>query len=327
MSTGKHIVIGGGGGFIGRAVTDALRARGDRVTWISRYPGADRLTWKELAANGLPVCDAVINLAGQHILDPRRRWTDAYRDEVIISRIRTTRAVVDAINASNEPPEVFISTAGKCFYGIARVEDPDDVPALDEYSDPHAHPDMEQDFPSELVAQWEAAASGVDTAYTRHVRLRIGVVLGAIERKSYITRLWRIGRARGFLPIIRLPFCLGVGAYLGTGRQVFPWIHIADMVGIILHTLYDPSLEGLYNAVAPETATNREFTDRFSHYLRRPVVWSMPEWLIERAVGRDRASILVRGQKVLPRRTLESGYRFHFPDIDSAMSDLVRITF
>ena len=117
MAARKHILIGGGSGFIGKALTDVLRSRGDRVTLISRHAGHERLTWDDVRASGIPDCDVAINLAGKHILDLRRRWTKAYRDEVIRSRIETTQILVKAINKTASPPSVFISTAGKCFYG------------------------------------------------------------------------------------------------------------------------------------------------------------------------------------------------------------------
>ncbi len=314
-----HVVIGGGSGFIGSALTEALRARGDTVTLISRTPGPDRITWDDLAENGLPPCDAVVNLAGQHILQPGRRWTKAYRDEVIASRLHTTRTLVDAINAAAQPPEVFISTAGKCFYGTRAGTA--DYPELDEDSAP-----MGVDFPAELVGQWESAADHLDDTRTRHVRVRIGVVLGAVRRQSLLGRLWRIGRSRGFLPLIRLPFCLGIGAQLGSGRQPFPWIHIDDMTGILVRLIDDHAAHGRFNAVAPGIVDNATFTQAFARRLHRPIVWSVPPWLINALVGRERASILLEGQNVKPRRTLELGYRFTYPDIDSAMDDLVEIT-
>lgn len=314
----RHVVIGGGSGFIGQALTEALRARGDRVTWISRRDGADRLTWDALCADGLPPCDAVVNLAGQHILDVRRRWTAAYRDEVIQSRVKTTETLVAAINAMETPPEVFVSTAGKCFYGTSELAAGEAHPELDEDSAP-----MGMDFPAELVGLWEQAAEGVDTTRVRHVKLRIGIVLGKIERKSYLGRLWRIGRARGFLPIIRLPFCLGLGAAIGRGTQMFPWIHVDDMVGVILHTLDHTDATGRFNAVSPGIVDNRAFTTAFAHALGRPIVWSVPEWLVRALVGAERSSILLRGQLVRPKRTLEAGYRFRYPTIEGAMEDLV----
>ncbi|MGJ8560630.1 MAG: TIGR01777 family oxidoreductase [Litorimonas sp.] len=323
----KHIVIGGGSGFIGRALTDALRARGDRVTWISRTPGDERISWDALRADGLPNCDAVVNLAGQHILDLSRRWNDAYRDEVINSRIETTEALVAAINAQPNAPEVFVSTAGKCFYGTKEMNQGEAPIELDEYSEPQLQADGTKDFPAELVGAWERAAKGVDTTRVRHVRLRIGVVLGAIERKSWLTRFWRIGKSRGFLPIIRMPFCLGLGAIIGSGKQIFPWIHLDDMVGILLWVIDNPGLSGRYNAVAPYPVTNRVFTQAFAKRLRRPIVWSVPAWVVKRIVGVERSSILLRGQLVRPKRTMQDGYHFQFPNIDGAMDDLVKITF
>ncbi|GAB6843265.1 hypothetical protein HNR00_002191 [Methylorubrum rhodinum] len=321
MSHARHIVIGGGSGFVGRALTNALRARGDRVTWISRVPGSDRLTWDVLARDGLPDCDAVVNLAGQHILNPWRRWNAAYREEVIQSRVQTTRTLVAAINAGLRPPEVFVSTAGKCFYGTTEVGARDAYPELDEDSRP-----MGLDFPAELVGLWEAAAEGVDTSRVRHVRLRMGIVLGSVTRESALGRLWRVGRARGFLPIIRLPFCLGLGPVIGSGRQPFPWIHIDDVTGILLHVIDRRDLDGRFNAVSPGIVPHETFIRAFARHLRRPITWRAPGWLIERVVGGERSSILLEGQLVRPKRTLASGYRFRFPDLDAALDDLVKIS-
>lgn len=321
VSSQRHVLIGGGSGFIGSALATALVGRGDRVTLISRTAGPGRMTWDDLAGSGLPACDAVVNLAGQHILDVRRRWNAAYRDEVIKSRVETTKQLVKALNESPTPPEVFVSTAGKCFYGTRELNSKEAHPELDEDSEP-----MGMDFPAELVAQWEAAADGVDGNRLRHVKLRIGVVLGKVERKSYIGRLWQIGRARGFLPIIRLPFCLGLGAVIGSGKQPLPWIHIDDMVGILLHVMDRPATRGRYNAVSPGIVTNREFIEAFAARLRRPIMWSAPEWLVRALVGDERSSILLRGQLVRPRRTLELGYVFRYPQLKSALDDLVYVT-
>jgi uncharacterized protein (TIGR01777 family) len=313
--------VGGGSGFIGSALVAALRARGDSVTIISRSSGPGRITWHDLRAHGLLQCDAVVNLAGQHILDPTRRWNAAYRDEVIKSRVETTRDLVRALNESPSPPEVFVSTAGKCFYGTRELAVTETYPELDEDSKP-----MGLDFPAELVGQWEAAADGVDATRIRHVKLRIGVVLGKVDRKSLIRRLWQIGRARGFLPIIRLPFCLGLGAVMGTGAQPLPWIHIDDMVGILLYVIDHRETRSRYNAVAPGIVTNREFIEAFARRLRRPVLWSVPAWLVRFLVGDERSSILLRGQLVRPKRTLEAGYLFRYPELAPALADLVYVT-
>ncbi len=317
----RHVVIGGGSGFIGSALTLALTARGDHVTIISRTPGPGRMTWDDLARDGLPTCDAVVNFAGQHILNLKRRWTTAYRDEVIQSRVQTTSRLVEALNASANPPEVFVSTAGKCFYGTRELGVAETYLELDEESQP-----MGLDFPAELVSRWEAAADAVDATRLRHVKLRIGVVLGQVERQSLRGRLWRIGRTRGFLPMIRLPFCLGVGAFIGNGRQPLPWIHIDDMVGILLHVIDNTSTRGLYNAVSPGIVTHRDFIKTFGQRLRRPVLWSVPENLVRLVIGAERSSILLQGQLVRPKRTIQSGYAFRYADLTAALTDLVRIT-
>lgn len=318
----KHIIIGGGSGFIGSVLSEELRRRGDKVTIISRSSGPDHITWEDIKSNGLPNCNAVVNLAGKHILDPTRRWNAQYREEVISSRVETTKALVSAINQSEKPPEVFISTAGKCFYGTQEIDGQQEYPELDEFSEP-----MGIDFPAELVGLWEAAANDIDITKTRHVKLRIGVVLGSIERKSHIGKLWRIGKARGFLPLIRLPFCLGLGAVIGSGQQPFPWIHIEDMVNLIIKSIDDVSMHGKYNGVAPGIVTNEQFTKVFAQKLRRPIVWSVPKSVVELIVGKERSSILLQGQLVKPKRTLEAGFGFKYPDIESALGDLTKILF
>lgn len=317
-----HVVIGGGSGFIGAALSAVLRSRGDTVTLISRHSGEDRITWEQVTPETFPACDAVINLAGKHILDITRRWTPAYRSEVIASRVETTKKLVAALNGMAEPPKVFVSTAGKCFYGTGELGQVESYAELTEDSEP-----MGIDFPAELVGLWEQAAEGIEHERIRHVRVRIGVVLGSVERKSHLGRFWRIGRARGFLPIIRLPFCVGLGAVIGHGNQPFPWIHIDDMVGVLLHLIDNHKLTGRFNAVSPGIVNNRQFTESFAKRLRRPVVWSVPMWLIKWIVGSERASILLEGQNVKPKRTVESGYSFRFADVDSALDDLVKITF
>lgn len=316
-----HILIGGGSGFVGSALTKRFRALGDTVTWISRTAGPERITWDDVAAGRTPPCDVVINLAGEHILNLRRRWNDDFRRDLVSSRVGTTRALVDAMNGMSSPPATFISTAGKCFYGSSEALAEDSYPALDEYSSP-----MEVDFPASMVALWENAADGIDTTRIRHVHVRLGIILGAVERTSLLGKLWRVGRGRGILPLIRLPFCLGAGAVMGHGRQPMPWIHIDDVVELFVHLVDSRTSSGRFNAVAPGIVSNRRFTELLARRLRRRVVWSAPAWLVRAVVGADRASILLAGQNVRPKRTLESGFRFRYPDLPDALRDLVQIT-
>ncbi|MEM7284627.1 MAG: NAD-dependent epimerase/dehydratase family protein, partial [Pseudomonadota bacterium] len=210
----KHILIGGGSGFIGRALTEALRARGDRVTIVSRVEGIDRITWEQVQAQGIPECDVVINLAGKHILDMRRVWTRNYREEVIRSRVETTEALVRAINKQNNPPSTFISTAGKCFYGSQGFRRAEQYFDLDEYSNP-----VGLDFPSEVVRLWEAAAAGVDDQKVRHVKIRLGIVLGTKPSYARNTPEQKRMGAYGIFPMLHRFFKRGLTLSMGNGVQ------------------------------------------------------------------------------------------------------------
>lgn len=314
----KHILIGGGTGFIGRALTEVLRSRGDRVTLISRYPGDNRLTWDDVRANGVPQCDVVINLAGKHILDMSRPWTKAYRNEVIRSRVETTRILVNAINEKTNPPGVFISTAGKCFYGSQAFRQTEQYFDLDERSDP-----VGIDFPAELVSLWEAAADGIDTQKIRHVKLRFGIVLASKASPSeQADQPTNIG-ARGIFPMLHSFFKRGLCVSMGTGAQPFPWVHIDDVVGICLRVIDHANMQGIFNAVSPGIVSNQEFTELLALKLGRSVLGHIPTWLIKAVVGFERSTILLLGQRVKPNRTMEHGYNFKFPDLDTCLEDLL----
>jgi len=182
------------------------------------------------------------------------------------------------------------------------------------------------DFPATLVGLWEKAADHLDRSRVRHVRVRIGVVIGSVEREGWM-KWFRIGRARGFLPIIRLPFCLGLGGIPGSGKQLFPWVHIDDITHLIIFLLNNPECHGRYNAVSPGIVTQETFIREFARRLRRPVVWHIPEWLINWVVHEERSSILLKGMNVKPKRTLAAGYKFLYPEIGPALDNLVKITF
>lgn len=314
----KRVVIGGGSGFVGRALTSFLRARGDRVTWVSRTPGPDRLTWADIQQYGLPECDAVINLAGKHILDMRRFWTKRYREEVIASRIRTTAILVDAINASSRPPEVFLSSAGKCFYGSQAFRQPELYGDMDEYSQP-----VGIDFPAELVSLWEDAANAVDKDKVRHVQIRLGIVLGAEPNGG--KREWSLKNlgAYGIFPLLRGSFQRGLCFGMGSGVQPFPWVHIDDVVGIFIRAIDDPKMRGIFNAVSPGILSNREFSEQLARSLNRGFRGQLPSWMIKSAVGLERSTILLLGQRVRPTRTLQFGYQFKYQTIGDCLQNLL----
>ena len=320
--TNKHVLIGGGSGFVGRALTQVLRARGDRVTWVSRTPGEGRLTWDELKAHGIPDCDVVINLAGKHILDMRRRWSAAYRDEVLRSRIDTTRALVEAINSKTagtaDAPALFISTAGKCFYGSQAFHSSEEYFDLDERSEP-----IGVDYPARLVQLWEDAAANIDTQRVRHVKLRLGIVLDSKPDAAKGTLVDALRPTNGIFPMLHAAFKRGLCVAMGSGVQPFPWVHVDDAVGIFLQAMDKPEMQGIFNVVAPGIVTNQQFTQLLSDGLGRSVLGRIPEALIKALVGVDRSTILLLGQRIKPTRTLESGYRFRYPDLPSCIDNLL----
>ncbi|XP_005370467.1 epimerase family protein SDR39U1 [Microtus oregoni] len=292
-----RVLVGGGTGFIGTALTQLLKARGHKVTLVSRQPGPGRITWSELIRSGLPLCDVVINLAGENILNPLRRWNEAFQKEVLTSRLDTTHLLANAITNATHPPQAWILVTGVAYY----------QPSLTEEYDEDS-PGGDFDFFSNLVTKWEAAAR-LPGESTRQVVVRSGVVLG---------------RGGGAISHMLLPFRLGLGGPIGSGHQFFPWIHIGDLAGILTHALEADHVQGVLNGVAPaSTTTNAEFAQALGAALGRPAFIPVPSTVVQAVFGRERATMLLEGQKVVPRRTLATGYQYSFPELGAALKDVV----
>nr|BAE43214.1 unnamed protein product [Mus musculus] len=291
-----RVLVGGGTGFIGTAVTQLLRGRGHEVKLVSRQPGPGRITWSELSESGLPLCDVVINLAGENILNPLRRWNETFQKEVLTSRLDTTHLLAKAITETAHPPQAWILVTGVAYY----------QPSLTKEYDEDS-PGGNFDFSSNLVTKWEAAAR-LPGESTRQVVVRSGVVLG---------------RGGGAISHMLLPFRLGLGGPIGSGRQFFPWIHIGDLAGILNYALEANHVQGVLNGVAPaSTTTNAEFAQALGAALGRPAFIPVPSTVV-RAVFGERAIMLLEGQKVVPRRTLATGYQYSFPELRAALKDVV----
>ncbi|KAM9202674.1 epimerase family protein SDR39U1 isoform 1-T1 [Dugong dugon] len=292
-----RVLVGGGTGFIGTALAQLLKARGHEVTLISRKPGPDRITWDELARSRLPSCDAAVNLAGANILNPLRRWNEAFQKEVLSSRLGTTQMLASTISKAPQPPKTWILVTGVAYY------QPSLTAEYDEDS-----PGGDFDFFSSLVTKWEAAAR-LPGDSTRQVVVRSGVVLG---------------RGGGAISHMLLPFRLGLGGPIGSGHQFFPWIHISDLVGILAHALEARHVQGVLNGVAPgPTTTNAEFAQALGAALGRPAFIPLPSTVVKAIFGRERAIMLLEGQKVVPRRTLATGYQYSFPKLGAALKEVV----
>ncbi|GFO11252.1 epimerase family protein sdr39u1 [Plakobranchus ocellatus] len=278
------IIVGGGTGFIGRYFAQLGTSKGYKVISVSRKGGPNRITWSDVIRNGLPEdCVAVVSMSGEQILQPFKRWTADMKARVRESRVEKTQLLNRAVCEASKPPKVFVEY----------TEDDEVIP---------------YDFLSELTKEWEAAAKLPSTVPTRSVIIRTGVV---------------VGRGGGVVENIRLPFTLGLGGPIGSGQQWFPWIHVNDMAGIILHAIEKDSVTGVLNGTAPNPVKSAEFTKSFASALNRPHLFPLPGFVVKTVFGSEEADVLLEGQKVLPKRTQESGYKFKFPDVHSACKEVV----
>ncbi|KAG8227145.1 hypothetical protein J437_LFUL001689 [Ladona fulva] len=299
------VVIGGGTGFIGSALSSLLKRNGYSVILVSRMPGPQRLSWTDLANEGLPKdCKAVVNLAGQNVLDPTRRWTPGFKQNVWSSRVHTNKALAKAITAADKKPEVFVTVSGVGYYKPSLTE---------EYTEDS--PGGNFDFLSNLCTEWEAAAklpAEIESS-VRRVVIRSGIVLG---------------RGGGMIQQLYIPFWFGLGGPVGSGLQPLPWIHITDMARLFHFAIEgkeNKNLQGIFNGVAPNVVSNKDFTKSFASALRRPAFIPVPLFALNIAFGEERAKIMTEGQNVKPKRALEMGFRFLYPDIDSACKAIVGV--
>lgn len=302
-------VIAGGTGFLGQALVRALRAGGHEVVVLTRGVGrtADDVryvTWPDGRAGAdtawqreIDGADGVINLAGASIAD--RRWTPAWKQELRRSRVEATRALVDAIRAASSRPSVFLSSSAVGLYG----PQPDDGPAIDESAPPGG------DFLSTLGVDWEAEAHPASTLGCRLILLRTGIVLA---------------REGGALRKMMPPFLWGVGGPLGSGRQAMSWIHLDDWVALVLFLLQHGEATGPFNATAPQPVSNGEFSKALGQALWRPWWFPVPGFVLRVVVGEMAGPALLAGQRVVPRRALELGFTFRYPDIKSALAAAIR---
>jgi hypothetical protein len=300
-----RIFLTGGTGFLGRHLVGALAARGDTCIVLSRG-GQDPFRHERVrVVQGDPAragawtaeirgADAVINLAGQLIVKPPQRWTPAVRRMLVDSRVATTQAIVAAMRAASPPPLVLLSASAIGYYGSRGDERVDETSAAG------------TDFLAQLCVTWEATARGAAPG-SAVTLLRTGIVLGA---------------GGGALAPLLTPFRLGVGGPWGDGRQWWSWIHIADWVGMVLWAL-DGKQDGPINLVAPQPVTVNEFAKALGLALHRPAVLRMPAFALRLGLG-EAASALLDLQRVHPRRALERGYRFQFPEITAALADVLR---
>ncbi|XP_026481620.1 epimerase family protein SDR39U1, partial [Ctenocephalides felis] len=278
-----HVLVGGGTGFIGKALCTYLKGHSCDVTVVSRMPGPKHVSWLQLEQFGLPEgITAVVNVAGQNVLDPTRRWTPGFKQNVYSSRINTSKCLAKCINNAKTKPKVFIGITGVSSYPLNT-----DKPVSENFDKPEKR---NFDFMNHLCAEWEHALKLPPDSPTRQIILRTGVVLG---------------RDGGMIKQLILPFWLGLGGPVGRGTQPLPWIHIEDLTSLIWFCIQEEKLSGIVNAVSPHVITNNDFTQEFAKALYRPAFIPVPESLLNLIFNEERASLLTTGPKVEPKRAPE----------------------
>ncbi|MEL6184356.1 MAG: TIGR01777 family oxidoreductase [Myxococcota bacterium] len=296
-----RILVSGATGLIGGALRSALIDRGDTVVTLTRRPRqapAPAVGWDlstgHLEAGALEDVDAVIHLAGEGIA--ATRWNEAHKRRVLESRTLSTKLLADALAASARPPRVFISASAIGFYGHRGDA------RLDEGSE------RGQGFLSDVCVAWEAAAEPARAAGIRVVHPRIGIVMAPDG---------------GALDKMLLPFKMGLGGRVGSGRQYMSWIGLSDVVGLVLHAL-DREVEGPLNVTAPEPVTNADFTHALGTALNRPTLVPLPAFAAKVALGSEMAeALLLSSTRAVPQKALDTGFTFQEPDLPTLLRSML----
>jgi uncharacterized protein len=291
-----RVLISGASGLIGRALIPALSSAGhEPVALVRRAPSANEVQWTpggRLDPEKLAGADAIVHLAGKNVAG---RWTEKFKQGVLESRVRGTRTLANAAAESyrlSGQPRIFISAAGINYYGSRGDE------LLTEESS------TGQGFLAEVSRQWEAAGASASEAGVRVVNLRIGVVLA---------------RDGGALKPLLLPFRLGLGGRIGSGKQFWSWISFDDVIGVALFALHNESLQGPVNTVGPGPVRNEEFVRALGKELQRPTIFPLPTWVVRTLLGEMGEELLLTSIRAEPAKLKTSGYRFAHPDLRDAI--------
>ena len=283
------IAITGATGFVGGHLMQGLRRHGHTFVPVGRK---ELSRGPEHMARVIASCGAVINLAGAPI---DRRWTEAYKQEIVSSRLETTKLLVETMRQLDNPPHTFISTSAIGAF--------DSLGEYKESDEPNA-----DDFLGRLSRDWEAEARKAEEFEVRTLIFRFGLVLG---------------HDGGMMKKLLIPFRLGLGGPVGDGQQQMSWIHVDDLIKAYQHTLTNRRLSGIFHLCAPQPVTNRDFAKALGSALNRPAFLPVPALALKLAYG-EGAEVMTSGQRVISARLPESDFHFRFPDLDAALAEIVK---
>ncbi len=294
-----NFLITGGTGFIGSALCAHLCEQGHNIVVKARRPELLRTNMtsvRNLSEISADInFDVVINLAGEPIAD--KKWSAIQKAQIVDSRIETTEEIITYFKKTPKKPAVFISGSAIGYYGVGVSNKLIDESSVGDHS-----------FSSRLCAQWEACAVQAEALGIRTCLLRIGIVLG---------------KDGGALKKMLLPFKLGLGGKIGSGKQWMPWIHLGDLIGIIDFCIEQTSLRGPLNCTAPNPVTNKEFSKTLGSCLRRPALLPMPAFVIKALLGDMGKELLLAGKQVCPVKLEAAGFRFKYQRLDAALSSVL----
>jgi hypothetical protein len=299
-----RVLISGGRGLIGTALTKSLLTDGHSIWALTRrepesisttkgltfvyWDGCTTTGWGNLVSN----MDAVVNLAGENLA--KWPWTKKQKKRFWDSRVNAGKALTEAIRSASPRPKVLIQASGINHYGTIGGTADESTPPGD-------------DFLARLTVAWEGATKDVESSGVRRCIVRQGVVLAP---------------QGGLFSLMALPVRLFAGGPLGSGKQAVPWIHLDDVVGVIRFLLENDQTSGVYNLIAPEAVSNADFYRTMAKALHRPYWFRTPAFLLKLALG-EMSVLVVEGRLATPNRLLEAGYRFQVEELGEAMKRLV----
>jgi len=295
------VLISGASGLVGKAISEPLSKEGHQILSLVRKEpkNQDEVRWnpekevKEISK--LEGVDAVVHLAGENVGDGR--WTEEKKKRIRDSRVIGTKVLCDALLKLSTPPELFISASAIGYYG-----DRGDEILTEESS-------AGNDFLAKTCVEWEDASEGLQERGIRLIHARFGVILS---------------KEGGALDKMLTPFKLGIGGRIGDGTQYMSWIAIDDVIAITEYLLRDKNLSGKFNLTSPNPVTNLEFTKTLGKIISRPTFFFVPKFALRIAFGEMADAALLSSTRVIPKRLVDSGFKFKFSNLENALRHILK---